>query len=207
MQSFDYQGEKFRQYVEKNNLTIVEVAKKLGVSRDTVYSWMDKPALKEKQVKNIVEGLGVAKEEIFQPNVKEVTVGDKENCYMVPLKAYGGFLNGYENTIFMDTLNKISFPFVRSTCFAFEVEGYSMVTDYMPGDYVVTTPVESFKELVKGRVYVFQTIDGLILKCFERMDSEFMWLSSLNEEYNPIKPIPLKNVKKVYQKEYKITKN
>lgn len=43
--------------------------------------------------------------------------------YVVPVKAYGGFLKGYENPIFLDNLIKTPLPFIQGQCFAFEVEG------------------------------------------------------------------------------------
>lgn len=76
-----------------------------------------------------------------------------------------------------------------------------MLTEYVPGEYFVGTPVENFNHLVKGRVYVFQTIDGIIIKEFAKIEDENIYLRSLNEDYNPVKPIHLKEVKRVYQRE------
>lgn len=71
----------------------------------------------------------------------------------------------------------------------------------MPGEYFVGTQIENFNHLVKGKVYVFQTIDGIIIKEYVRIDDDFIILRSQNEDYNPVKPIYLKDIKRIYQRE------
>jgi len=112
------------------------------------------------------------------------------------------FLEGYGNSVLMEqNIDKVCFPFIGQECFAFEIEGLSMITDYLPGEYFVGTPIERFSHLVKGRVYVFQTIDGIIIKEFDKIEEDYVYLRSQNEDYNPIKPIYLKDIKRVYQRE------
>ena len=134
-------------------------------------------------------------------NVSLTEWKEKNNMFIVPLKAYGGFLNGYERKVYENTLQRASFPLVRGECFAFEVEGFSMAPDYNPGDYFVGSTLEAFQDLVKSRPYVFQTIEGLILKMFEKIENDQAFLYSINPECNPVKPIHLKEIKKVYHKE------
>ena len=123
----------------------------------------------------------------------------KSNMYLVPIKACGGFLAGYEKQEF--DLEKIPFPLVKGECFAFEIDGYSMLSEYKPNDYFVGSKIEGFDWLVKGRDFVFQTVNGLILKRFEKIEDNMCFMKSLNEEYNPVDPIPLKEIKAIYQKE------
>lgn len=123
------------------------------------------------------------------------------NMYLVPIRAYGGFLTGYERKVYEKTLQRVSFPLVRGECFAFEIEGFSMAPEFNPGDWFVGSPIEGLDWLVKGRPYVFQTIDGLIVKNFEKIEEDFAHLYSVNNDYNPVKPIYLKEIKKIYHKE------
>lgn len=142
-------------------------------------------------------------------NYKEVNSLPKTtklNLMIVPLKAYGGFLNGYANRVFLDSLEYAHFPFIKGQCFAFEIEGFSMMPDIMPGDYVVCTEIPDTNWLNKGKIYVFQTIEGLCIKVFEEIKDEKVYLKSINNEYNPVTPIPVKSVKKIYYKEYIIKK-
>lgn len=277
----DYQGEKFKQFIDSRHIKKVEAARMLNVGRSGLYAYFNSKSLSRETVQKIVETFGVSEFEIWGTGdlVKDVRNSNKvhfkiqelinhlidtgqvevrpnghldiddntlkimqteiskyaenlsnnvvketrgpygisnvkpftrstgtNNMYIVPIKAYGGFLTGYESPIFLETLEKAPFPFIKGECFAFEVDGFSMYKDYVPGDFVVTTPVENLDWLSKGKVYVVQTVDGIILKCFDRIENDHIHLYSLNDEYNPVKPIHLKDVKKVYFKE-KVIKN
>lgn len=150
----------------------------------------------------------------YKSNAKHMIAeleGGRPNMYIVPVKAFGGFLTGYENTVYMKSLEKAYFPFVRGTCFGFEVDGVSMMNDekersYRPGSWVVCTPIDNFSWLVKNKDYVFQTIDGIIIKRFVKVEKEYCHLTSINEDYNPVKPIHMKSIKVIYFVERKTTK-
>lgn len=220
MQPFEYQGEKFKEYLEnlreENPVTgkmvkvsKTEAAKRMGIARETLYQYFESKSLSSSVVKKILTTFNVSEKEIWgeKSNAKPVKISKRDNLFFVPLKAYGGFLSGYENEVYANELERGSMPMIQGPCFAFEIEGFSMVPEYYPHDYIVTTRIESLNDLVRGRVYVFQTIDGIIVKCFDKIENDYLYLYSLNEEANPVKPLYLKEVKVIYQKEFKITKN
>jgi len=139
-----------------------------------------------------------------------------KNMVYVPLKAIGGFLAGYENKVYLDSLERREFPEIKGECFCFEVEGFSMYkskvfegqiyeTGYKPGSIVVATKVENFSWLSKHKNYVFQTTDGLIIKTYDKIKDDKFQLLSINDEYNPVPPIPVKAVKGIYFIEKKIS--
>lgn len=214
----DYQGEKFKIWLDEllkkeklkpkdERLTVGKVQKMLGLSVTAYYSLFNSKNLTRESVSRITKTFGVSEEEIWgtgTSNAKPAKFkGNGEpNMWIVPIKAQGGFLSGYGDQVYMDNeLDKVYFPFISQECFAFEIDGLSMITDYMPGEYFVGTLLESLEHLVKGRVYVFQTIDGIIVKEFVKIDDNHIHLRSQNEDYNPVKPIYLKEVKRVYQRE------
>ncbi len=147
-------------------------------------------------------------------NARPAIVSDNNysNLYVIPIKAYGGFLAGYANKAYMDSLEKIPFPFVRGECFAFEIEGFSMVSDdpkedsYPPGTWVITTEIESPTWCQKGKVYVFTTIDGIIIKEFVKLDDHYHLKSKNTSKEYKVQPIPAKSVKKIFHIEYKMAK-
>ncbi|WP_312363977.1 helix-turn-helix transcriptional regulator [Sphingobacterium sp.] len=205
----DYQGEKFQKKLAELNMSATEAANRIDISRDTIHKWFKKDRLDYKQVVRITKGLGMSEDEIWgddlsKSNVKPARfLGDgKPNMWVVPIKAQGGFLEGYgDNVLMAQNIEKVYFPFIGHECFAFEIDGLSMLTEYVPGEYFVGTPIENFNHLVKGRVYVFQTIEGIILKEFVKIEDDFIYLRSQNDDFNPVKPIHLKEVKRVYQRE------
>lgn len=209
------EGEVLRLFFKGQKESMGEISEMLTMTRQNLNYHLRKDVLDVDFKSKVVSMFGehknfpfsTLKTEKTKSNVSNFTLDNgKSNLFIVPLKAFGGFLTGYADTVFMQTLEKVSFPFVKGECFAFEVEGYSMFPEYNPNDYVVCTEVEDLRHLRKGQVYVFQTIDGLLLKVFERMDDEKIYLKSFNEEYNPVEPLPLKSAKRVYYKEYIIKK-
>lgn len=192
----------------KRKITMDEVAERLGVSRVQVYNYFKSENISAKIRSKIIQAFGATEEELISNKVVSnakpaVFKGNgTPNMWVVPIKAQGGFLEGYgDNVLLEQNIEKVYFPFIGQECFAFEIDGLSMVTEYMPGEYFVGTPIENFNHLVKGRVYVFQTIDGIIIKEYVKIDEDFIYLRSQNEDYNPVKPIYLKEVKRIYQRE------
>ncbi|MGJ1516488.1 LexA family transcriptional regulator [Sphingobacterium siyangense] len=189
-------------------ITMDEVAERLGVSRTQVYNYFKSENISAKVRSKIIKEFGASESDLIsdkiKPNAKPARfLGDgRPNMWVVPIKAQGGFLEGYgDNVLMAQNIEKVYFPFIGHECFAFEIDGLSMLTEYVPGEYFVGTPIENFNHLVKGRVYVFQTIEGIILKEFVKIEDDFIYLRSQNEDFNPVKPIHLKDVKRVYQRE------
>ncbi|MFD2599865.1 helix-turn-helix transcriptional regulator [Sphingobacterium corticis] len=216
----DYQGEKFRLFIGgvktdyksygfDHKPTNEELASKLGVSSVQLHRYYKSKSLERDTVLKITNSFNVSENQIWgddlsKSNAKPAVFkgNGTPNMWVVPIKAQGGFLEGYGDTVLLEqNVEKVYFPFIGSECFAFEIDGLSMVTDYMPGEYFVGTPIENFNHLVKGRVYVFQTIDGIILKEYEKIEDDYIYLRSQNNDFNPVKPIYLKEVKRVYQRE------
>jgi SOS-response transcriptional repressor LexA len=209
----EYQGNKFQSWLKKyqkeNGISAVEARERLNLSNTSFYSLFKSKNLTRESVNRILEAFNVSEEEIWGDDLSKSNAkpalfkgNGKPNMWVVPIKAQGGFLEGYGDSVLMEqNIEKVYFPFIGQECFAFEIEGLSMVTDYMPGEYFVGTPIENFNHLVKGKVYVFQTIDGIILKEFVKIEDDFIHLKSQNEDYNPVKPIYLKEIKRVYQRE------
>lgn len=216
----DYQGEKFRAFVSKmkdnykdygfdHKPTNEILADMIGVSSVQLNRYYKSKSLERETVRNIINTFKVEEKEIWgddlsKPNAKPARfLGDgTPNMWVVPIKAQGGFLEGYGDTVLLEqNIEKVYFPFIGQECFAFEIDGLSMLTEYVPGEYFVGTPIENFNHLVKGRVYVFQTIDGIIIKEFVKIEDDYIHLRSQNEDYNPVKPIYLKEIKRVYQRE------
>ncbi len=121
-------------------------------------------------------------EEPSSPMVRPVmvTLNDQltENIAFVPIKAQAGYLTGYSDTGFVETLPSFALPgFQNGTFRAFEVEGHSMLQvdnkGFHPGDITINQYLESPHQIRDGRVYVVVTEDGLLLKrCINRLDGD-----------------------------------
>lgn len=216
---FDYQRVNFvnshhgillRNYLDKNGISAEELAKKMGRSKVTIYNWIARNELSPVQLfelKRFGVDLGVeliltsAKDEGKNNEqfneARELPKLDKDNIIFVPLYAYGGFLSGYANKIFMDSLERYSYPGIIGEHYMFEVQGDSMKGFVSAGDRVIARPEERLEWMVKNRVYVLQTIDGILIKFFDHIKGEYAMFKSANKDYSDVK-IPLKSLKKVY---------
>lgn len=90
----------------------------------------------------------------------------RENVVMVPVRARAGYLEGYGDPEFIQTLPTYTLPGLRNGSFrAFEVEGYSMVPTLANHDIVIGDWVESFDDIRDDRIYVIVTRNkGIVVK-------------------------------------------
>lgn len=229
-------NQRFKIVREELNLDQIAIGKALGLEQGTISGIENgRSGISKRVLTGMEENFGVRREYILEgkkpifdksliktettniisePNVSYgVLPKIPANLFMIPIKAFGGFLSGYSNKAYLDSLEKVSFPWVRGTCFAFEVEGFSMVSEdsheesFYPGTWVVCTELENFNWLQKNKYYVFATTDGLCIKRFKKLDDQFCHIESINQakEYK-MNPIPLKNIKRIFFIENKITK-
>lgn len=187
--------QKVRLLMQKKGLSLVDVASSLDISRQYMYDLFKMPSI---PISHAVAIDGLLNSEH----------NNHLNLYIVPIKAQGGFLKGYNEKATLDRLEKRHYPEINGECFAFEIEGLSMYlyrildgvlyeSGYAPGSQVITTKLESPDELMSGRDYVFQTINGINLKTFVKIQDGKCLVKSLNPEYAPFE-VPLNEIKGIY---------
>lgn len=198
----DIQGKKLRDYLRSKEVNLTELAPKLGISRPTLYSLFKEETLTSAMLDKLnaetgfqLSGFTNVKEEKREP----VHPG---NIIFVPAFAYGGFLTGYRNPIFIESLDRFRLPGITGEHYAFEISGMSM---YKPGDeksassgdIAISRPVDDFKHMAKGKGYILQTVDGIIYKEFDEIKNDVAHFRSINKEFDGRK-LPLREIKKVY---------
>ncbi|MDO1447810.1 LexA family transcriptional regulator [Rhodocytophaga aerolata] len=100
-----------------------------------------------------------------RPLVVTVDSTGKENILFVPVKARAGYLLGYGDPEYIQSLYACSMPgFTNGTFRIFEVEGYSMTNTLQPGDMVITRYVENWNNLSNDNVYVIVAKNGICIK-------------------------------------------
>ena len=100
------------------------------------------------------------------PQVVAVNPSGNENVVYVPIKARAGYLNGYGDTEYIESLPTFNMPHLTNGTYrCFEVYGNSMVRTFFDGDLVFGKYVESLSDIKDGRVYVIVSKDdGIVLK-------------------------------------------
>lgn len=129
------------------------------------------------------------------------------HLFLVPLvgiKAQAGYIKGFEQVDYMDTLEQYSLPPgvnpIGAVWRYFEIEGESMEPTLTAGDVVLATlvPVEDWNETKNFCVYVIHTADQLLIKrLYNKSDAEWVLISD-NEEVAPQHLIRKEDVKEVW---------
>lgn len=196
-----------KRLIKERGLTVETFAEKLGMTRQGVYYLMMRSYVKPAIVDKICTVLSVDKSDFLEPeddkkNVARETKESYGNIVFVPVFAYAGFLTGYKNSVFMNSLDRFRLPGVTGEHYAFEISGMSMYKvgdekSASPGDIAISRPVEEFRHMLKGKGYILQTIDGIVYKEFDAIKGDFAQFHSINSEYDGLE-LPLKDIKRAY---------
>jgi phage repressor protein C with HTH and peptisase S24 domain len=123
---------------------------------------------------------------------------------LVGIKAQAGYVRGFEQTDFIDTLEKYSLPpGVNPKGLEwsyFEVDGDSMEPTLSAGDILLTSllPHEDWNDVKNFSVYVILTEEQLLVKRVYRKNEKEWVLISDNTEGNPQVSMDLAKVKQVW---------
>ena len=127
---------------------------------------------------------------------------NKELITLVPLKASAGYLKGYADPDFIETLPRFSLPLPdlsrEKTYRAFQVNGNSM--EPIPsGSYIICDYLQNWNEIKDGKAYVVVTRDdGIVYKRLYCNDNNILLLKSDNPEYAPF-TLPVSTVSEVWK--------
>jgi len=120
------------------------------------------------------------------------TLVDRDNeelITLVPVTASAGYMKGYSDPDFIETLPKFGLPFAEltkeRTYRAFQINGNSM--EPIPsGSYIICEYLQNWNEIKEGKTYVLVTHDdGVVYKRLYSSDKEAVLLKSDNPEYDP----------------------
>ncbi|MEQ9286997.1 MAG: helix-turn-helix domain-containing protein [Cyclobacteriaceae bacterium] len=162
-----------------NNL--LKMSEVFGVSVDTIIS---------KDVSTLSD------EELYEKGgsglkVLSITVDkeDNENIELIPQKASAGYLNGYADPQYLESMPKFRLPMLpgNATYRAFEISGDSMLP-LLPGTVIIGEYVEKPEYIKNGKTYVLISKDeGVVYKrVFNYMEENGkLFLVSDNKSYSP----------------------
>jgi phage repressor protein C with HTH and peptisase S24 domain len=110
---------------------------------------------------------------------------------LVGIKAVAGYVKGYEQVDYLDTLEKYTLPPGVNGAGAiwryFEIDGDSMEPTLSTGDVVLATmvPPEDWTDIKNFCVYIIHTADQLLIKRLYQKSAEEWVMISDNEEAYP----------------------
>lgn len=115
-----------------------------------------------------------------------VDAGKENKIEIIPHKASMGYLNGYSDPVYIESLQSISLPFLSSGKYrAFPAEGDSM-PPHTDGSFIVGKYVEKSTNLKVGSSYVFVTRnEGITFKRLNAIHEDSMIVAADNPFYEP----------------------
>ncbi len=118
---------------------------------------------------------------------------------IVPQKASMGYLSGYSDPEYIESLQRISLPFLTNGKYrAFPAQGDSM-PPFKDGSYIIGKYVENIDDLKPNKSYVFVTLnDGISYKRFISGNKKSITVAANNSFYQPY-DIPLGEVVEIWQ--------
>lgn len=135
------------------------------------------------------------------PKVVTVDKDGKDNIVLVPVKAAAGYLNGYGDNKYIQSLPTYNLPNINNGTFRmFQVGGHSMYPTICDGSYVVGEWVENWiKEVKDNRIYVIVSDEGILVKrVLNRLKKyDNLYLKSDNRKEHPnqtLEPIQIKEI-------------
>ncbi|WP_109830708.1 XRE family transcriptional regulator [Reichenbachiella versicolor] len=162
-----------------NNL--IKMSSIFNVSVDTMIT-KDVKVLPEEELHRIGEN---------EAKILAITVDkeENENIELIPQKASAGYLNGYTDPTYIETLPKFQLPFLpkNATYRAFEISGDSMLP-LEPGTIIIGEYVENPVHIKNGKTYVILSKEeGIVYKrVFNYVeDTGKLFLVSDNKSYSP----------------------
>lgn len=191
----------------ESGMTQSELAEKLGLQRTMISAYEDGRSEPKLSTLGILSELfGCSVDELLYHDIQEkgrkaiqtksvkvlaVTVDKEENekITMVAQKASAGYLNGFSDPEYMESLPQFHLPNLsrHATYRAFELSGDSMLP-LVPGTVVIGSYVEQLKDIKSGKTYVLVTItEGVVYKrVFNYLEENGkLFLVSDNQQYKP----------------------
>ena len=192
---------------KQKNITQNDLADQLDVQRTMISAYEDgRSEPKLSTLQTLAEILEVGFEELLNHDIETLgrkvlqkrginilTIAtdenDRENITLVGQKASAGYLNGFADPVYMETLPQFHLPNLsrQATYRAFELSGDSMLP-LIPGTIVIGGYVDQLKQIKSGKTYVLVTqTEGVVYKrVFNYLEENGkLFLVSDNEHYKP----------------------
>jgi transcriptional regulator with XRE-family HTH domain len=192
---------------KQKNITQNDLADQLDVQRTMISAYEDgRSEPKLATLQKLAEIFEVGVEELLNHDIENLgrkalqkrginilTIAtdenDQENITWVGQKASAGYLNGFADPVYMETLPQFHLPNLsrQATYRAFELSGDSMLP-LIPGTIVIGGYVDQLKQIKSGKTYVLVTqTEGVVYKrVFNYLEENGkLYLVSDNEHYKP----------------------
>ena len=153
---------------EPNVDTLLIFANYFGTSLDDLLSKNMEDVIKSGEKDIVLTGAFAPKPATGysgMPKVITVDNSGNDNIIYVPVKARAGYLSGYGDVEFIESLPTFRLPGLSNATYRmFEVDGPSMAPNVLHGDRIIGEWVESLNDIRDNRVYIVVHEGGVAVK-------------------------------------------
>jgi len=153
---------------EPNVETLIMFARLYGISLDLLMSRNVEEVYKSGEKDSVLNSVFNEKNAAGYhtiPRIITVDKGGNDNIVYVPIKARAGYLSGYGDSEFIESLPTFRLPGLNTATYRmFEVDGPSMAPNVLNGDRIIGEWVESLDNIRDGRVHVIVHTGGVAVK-------------------------------------------
>lgn len=204
-----------------------DIAKQLGTYNHVINSILKgQRNITVDQLNKLFEHYGVnanylfgQSEDIFRPgfsargevpalNQDERYFTGRDNITLVPERAMAGYALEYQDSEYLESLQKFSVPGMAGELIAFEINGDSMTPTITSGDIVICAPLERGDPLRDNHVYVIVT-DVVVAKRIQqiRNENEVYALRLISDNHSVYQPYetPLEDVRQILKVKCRLT--
>lgn len=153
---------------EPNVDTLLLFAKYFGISLDDLLSKNMEDIIKAGEKDMMLRSVFPAQHAAGYSSIPKIITVDNsgnDNIIYVPVKARAGYLSGYGDAEFMETLPTFRLPGLNNATYRmFEVDGPSMAPNVLHGDRIIGEWIDELDKIRDGRVYVVVHKGGVAVK-------------------------------------------
>jgi transcriptional regulator with XRE-family HTH domain len=220
-------GEGLRLAIKGAGLTVEEAAKKLGLSRTSMYNYfrayeLDDSFLHEVRIKlgislykddyvNMVTEFNSLPKPTGDGLRRQKAFGEKEDegLIFVPIAAQAGYTQYITDPVYLFQLERVKIPgmpYKGDKYRMFEVDGDSMEPTIKNGSHIIAEIIEPqfWRSAANFYIHVIVTEAQVLLKRIYHLDSDTLVLISDNDDYYPQFQIRLEEVKELWVVKRKI---
>lgn len=150
---------------EPNIETLMTISNYFGISVDDLLSKKIEQAGDIPEPGGFIVSPSVADRYNGVPRIITVDTKGNDNIVYVPVKARAGYLLGYGDSEFMETLPTFRLPGLSNATYRmFEVDGPSMAPNILHGDRLIGEWVDTLDKIRDNRVYIIVHSGGVAVK-------------------------------------------
>ena len=153
---------------EPNVETLLIFANYFGISLDDLLSKNMEDIIKSGEKDLVLRGAFAQQPNTGYSSIPKIITVDNsgnDNILYVPVKARAGYLSGYGDVEFMESLPTFRLPGLNNATYRmFEVDGPSMAPNVLHGDRIIGEWVESLNDIRDNRIYVVVHEGGVAVK-------------------------------------------